>query len=118
MWIWVQVVGCWSKIVVWYPDKAVELKWHHWLGKENFLGINNVWVTWLIGERIYAVDSDNVLVYNLADVETGALSAAAQWDFGDQIKVTVAGGLEQYENKIINDDYGNLFIYAGFSKEW
>ena len=97
---------------------AVELKWHHWLDKENFLGINNVWVTWLIGKRIYAVDSDNVLVYNLADVETGALSAAAQWDFGDQIKVTVAGGLEQYENKIINDDYGNLFIYAGFSKEW
>ncbi len=90
---------------------AVEIKFTHYFASQS------VWIpSWvtaggLAGNRMYAVDSDTALVYNLADEQKGGSFLAAQWKLSSQYKATLSSGYDIYETR----DYssGNRYTYSG-----
>ena len=92
--------------------------WIHWLQPNAVLGINNVSLGLLVGERIFAVDNDAFAVYNLADVQTGALTLSAGWQFGSEYTLVSMLGIGNYENKTINNSYKQQYLYFGLTRYW
>ncbi len=97
---------------------AVDVKWTHWLAPDAWLGLEQVQLAGLFGERIYAVDGDAAAVYNLADVQKGSLSFALQWKLSQSLHLMLVGGNERYLDKTINDSYNNRYAYIDFSTQW
>lgn len=97
---------------------AVELKWTHWLTPRRPLGLQNVRLSALIGERIFAVDPDAGSVYNLSDLQTGGASLGGEWNVGERSRALLLVGYEQYENQAIEGDYRGPFVYLDFVHEW
>jgi len=97
---------------------ALELKWTHWPTARGRLGIDNFRVSTVLGERIFAVDQDAGGIYNLSDLQTGAAAIGAEWALNERNRVLVLLGLERYENRAINEDYQNTFLYFNFTHEW
>ncbi|MDQ6961960.1 MAG: hypothetical protein Q9M28_05455 [Mariprofundaceae bacterium] len=97
---------------------ALEVKWTHWFAVDNFLAADNLRASAMLGERIYAVDSDSASVYNLTDLQTGAYSLGLEWKLGDHTTFMMMGGLEKYENKTIQDKYESRFAYMNLGYQW
>jgi hypothetical protein len=97
---------------------AVELKWMHWFSGPGPLGINKITLTGLVGERVYAVDPDSAVVYNIADVQKGGVAAASTWRINDRNEILVQLGYEQYTNELIADDYSYPYLYVDFTHNW
>jgi len=78
----------------------------------------------LFGTRIYAVDSSTI--YNLADVQKGGLSLAAQWSIGTDSNLTLQSGQDQYESAYTDPtllttstiNYSATYLYLNFSHSW
>ena len=96
---------------------ALEIKWTHWPVRGLFQ-LNNIRASALIGERIFAVDPDAAAVFNLADLQTGAVSVGGEWVPSENNRILLLLGVEQYENKAIADDYTSGFAYINFTHEW
>jgi hypothetical protein len=97
---------------------AVELKWMHWFSGPGPLGINKITLTGLLGERVYAVDPDSAVVYNIADVQKGSVAAASTWRINDRNEILLQFGYEQYTNELIADDYSYPYLYIDFTHNW
>ena len=97
---------------------SVDIKWTHWLSPGAILGINNFFIDVLAGKRIYAVDNDAFSVYNLADVQQGSALLGIGWRPGDDLDITAIAGVENYENKAINNKYSQPYVYISLTQHW
>ncbi len=97
---------------------ALEVKWTHWLARPGFLGVNNLRLSLLGGDRIYAVDPDAGTVYNLTDLQTGGASIGAEWVPSERNRVLLIFGVEEYEDNLVGDKYRNGFLYLNLTHQW
>ncbi len=97
---------------------ALETKWIHWFSSDAVLGLHSAGLNLLIGERIYAVDSDSYSLYNLADMQKTSVAMNASWKFGKQLGLLVQGGYENYEDIVINNSYNSTYLFAQLSQTW
>ena len=97
---------------------AIEAKWTHWFAGRGPLGLDNLGILALAGERIYAVDPDSAVVYNVADVQKGSAAVSGQWRLNDSNMLMLQLGYESYTNELIADDYTNLYLYVDFTHNW
>ena len=97
---------------------AVEGKLTHWFGPTKPLGLNNLRLSLLAGERIYAVDQDAGAVSNLSDIQRGSLSLGGEWKFGKTGSAIAMLGREQNRNATIGDDYDLTYGYLWISGQW
>ncbi|MDX8384275.1 MAG: hypothetical protein R8M45_09355 [Ghiorsea sp.] len=95
---------------------ALEMKWTHALAP-NF-GLERMFVSTLLGERVYAVDGDAAAVYSLSDVQQGGFSAGVQGAWFDGVKSTLLVGYDAYLNQSTNDAYTSQYVYLALSKSW
>jgi len=98
--------------------QAVEGKLTHWFGTAKPLGLNNLRLSLLAGERIYAVDQDAGAVSNLSDIQRGSLSLGGEWKFGKTGSAIAILGREQNRNATLGDDYDLTYGYLWFSSQW
>jgi hypothetical protein len=97
---------------------ALELKWTHWPMSSGLLGLDNFRVSTLLGERVFAVDPDAGGTYNLADLQTGSASIGGEWVLSEHNRILLLLGFEQYENRAVNEEYRNSFMYLNFTHAW
>ncbi len=121
---WVQARGYWIRAsnAARAQNKrrtvAVDVKWTHWFAPGSGWIPEKATVAVLAGERIYAVDADAAMVYNLADIQRGSASLALQWRLAGAFRLMLMGGNERYLNNIIHNSYDNRFVYADLSVDW
>lgn len=97
---------------------SLNMKWTHWLAPKSLLGINNLFIDALVGERIFAVDNDAFSVYNLADIQQGSVLVGAGWKPISSLSITAILGVEKYENKSISNVYNQQYLYISLTKSW
>lgn len=97
---------------------AVELKWTHWFEGRGPLGADNLRVSALGGERIFAVDPDAAAVYNLADRQTGGFALGAEWRLGDRNRVLLLVAGERYDDRVSGDRYRSTSVYLNWHRNW
>ena len=97
---------------------AVEGKWTHWFSPGAWHHLEKMQISGLGGERIYAVDGDAAVVYNLADIQRGSGSLALQWRLPGTMRLMLMGGVENYLNNLTGNSYDNRFVFVNFSGEW
>lgn len=97
---------------------AAQVKWTHWFAPENFLKLDNLGLSGMVGERVYAVDHDNLSLYNLADVQKGSVALDMNWKVSEQTSLLLHAGYDAYENVSINDDYSASAVVLSLSKSW
>ncbi|HEX9715286.1 MAG TPA: hypothetical protein VGA28_06300 [Desulfurivibrionaceae bacterium] len=121
---WVQVRG-------WFIDpsnadraqgksstSALEAKLTHWFVSNKPLGLDNVRLSALIGERIYAVDQDAGVVINLADIQRGGVSMGGEWKFGKSVSLLAILSRDNYRNATLSDDYSLTSGYLWLAFQW
>lgn len=98
---------------------ALEAKWFHYFTRRGIIP-ERIQLGALVGNRIYAVDGDAAVVYNLADLQKGALSLNAQWALGQNTSVMLGGSYERYSAVSGNNaaSYGGAFAFATLSHRW
>lgn len=97
---------------------SVSIKWSHWMASGAALSPDSFFIDVLAGKRIYAVDNDAFTVYNLADVQQGSVLLGLGWQPAEGFDVTMIAGVENYENKLINNIYNQQYLYLSLSKSW
>jgi len=97
---------------------ALEAKWIHWFSAGAPLSLHSTRLTVVVGERLYAVDSDTYSLFNIADLQTGAISIGAEWKLSEQASMFFQGGYEAYEDLLLNDRYSSTYIYVYMSQNW
>ncbi len=95
--------------------ESLEVKWIHWFDGRGPIGIDNLRVSALAGERIYAVDHDAASVYNLADMQTGSASIGGEWLIGERNKLMLLMSYEKFENRDIGNAYSSGSVYLNFN---
>lgn len=97
---------------------AIEAKWTHWYGADAWLGLHSTQLTLLGGERLLAVDGDAHAIYSVADLQTGSVALALEWELGEQSALFLQGAWEQYRNLTLDDDYASPYFYLYLSRKW
>ena len=97
--------------------RALEIGWTHWFAP-GALVPEKLKLSALAGERIYAVDGDAALAYNLADLQRGALALMLTWRLGDKTRLEFVAGAERYRNRATNDSYQLRYLYAHAAIQW
>ncbi|THB70704.1 MAG: hypothetical protein D6B28_08755 [Gammaproteobacteria bacterium] len=98
--------------------EAVEVSVTHWLKKGEFLPINFLTASLMLGERIYAVDNTSNSVYNVLDIQEGSVSVGCSWDIGSKFSLLSVLGHEKFRDINFNDEYSSNYIYLSLSKKW
>ena len=98
--------------------QAAEIKYTHWLTPDGYFTPNNLQISGLVGRRFYTVDMDAGSVANLADVQTGGITAGAEWTLGEHGKLLLLGGNNFYKNRTAGDSYSGAFGYLNASFTW
>ncbi len=97
---------------------AIEAKYTHYFGPNGIAGLDNLQLGALLGERMFAVDGDAGAIYNLADIQKGALTVGGQWKLDESSRILLVGGYEKYTNNTIADDYNSTFVYLNYSAQF
>jgi len=97
---------------------ALEVKWSHWFTADVPLNLHSARLAAVVGKRIYAVDSDAGSMFSMPDLQTGAISIAAEWRLGDQVSAVLQGGYESYQELLSNDRYNSVYMYVSVSQSW
>lgn len=97
---------------------ALEAKLTHWFGPKKPLGLDNVRLSALAGERIYAVDADAGAVANLSDIQRGGASMGGEWKFGKSGSVLAVLSRENYRNATLANDYRLTSGYVWVAGQW
>lgn len=97
---------------------SADIKWTHWFSPNAFLGLDNLFIDVLAGERIFAVDNETFTVYNLEDVQQGSVLLGLGWRVGEDFDVTAIAGVEKYKNKIIDNEYDREYLYISLTQHW
>ena len=96
---------------------SLEMKYTHWYSDST--STMEFWrLTVLIGERIFAVDSDAAAIYSMADTQKGAASLSARWKLTENTKVLTLIDYTRYENEPSGNDYNSLLVYLNLQKQW
>ena len=90
---------------------AVEIKLTHYFAAQALWLPQWLSVGGLAGNRMYAVDGDTAVVYNLADEQKGGGFVAAQWKLSEQYKATLSSGYDVYQTR--DTGSGNRYTYSG-----
>ena len=90
----------------------------HWLAKDNYLPINFLTASLMVGERIYAVDNEAASIYNVLDIQEGTVSAGCSWDLGSEFSLLSIVGHEKFRDINIDDEYSSNFLFLKLSKSW
>ncbi|MDX8389687.1 MAG: hypothetical protein R8M38_04260 [Mariprofundaceae bacterium] len=121
---WLQLRGYWiepsdaSRAQSKANTTAVDAKYTHWFSPGGWYIPDQLLLSVLAGERIYAVDHDAMAVYNLADTQQGSYALGLQWQLGESGKVLLMGGSERYLNAPLDESYQSHFAYLSISTEW
>ncbi len=97
---------------------AADVKYSHWFSPGAFYKPENMQLGGLFGERMYAVDNDAAAVYNLADIQQGSLSLAAQWRLSEASSLMLMLGNERYLDNTRAERYNNRFAWLNISQNW
>ena len=97
---------------------ALEAKLTHWFGANKPLGLDNVRLSGLVGERIYAVDHDAGAVANLSDVQRGGVSLGGEWKLGKSLSMLAMLSRDNYRNATLADDYSLTSGYIWLAGKW
>lgn len=95
---------------------ALDLKWTHYLIAGGWKP-EQILVGALFGKRMYAVDGDAGMMYNLSDVQRGSASLGALWRLSDQTRILLQSGSERFENAT-GVRYSATYLYAGLTQQW
>lgn len=93
------------------------LSWTHWL-RNKPARLESITLKALVGERIYAVDSEIRKVFNLADLQKGGLVFGTNWSLSESTRLYLYAGYEAYEDLADAEDYNSAFADAGISYRW
>lgn len=98
---------------------ALEAKWTHYFQGRGLIP-KQVQVSGLLGERLYAVDSDTAALYNLSDMQKGSIALGAQWELNRNFSLLTNLGLEKYETLSANKtiDYDSRYVYLGLQSSF
>lgn len=98
---------------------AVEAKWTHYMAQAGWMPEQLQWGA-LVGKRIYAVDGDAGVLYNLADMQRGGVSAGAQWKLAANTRLLVNAGYDRYETQVTGTptSYTGRYLFTGISAQW
>ena len=96
--------------------QAIDISISHYFQAKRILPINKIQLSVLLGERIFAVEG--AAVYNLADLQKESFSVSSEFRLVNNLLLTLAGGLDKFENKVIDDDYSSLYLYANISSSF
>lgn len=98
---------------------ALEAKLTHWCGpQKSSLGLDNVRLSALVGERIYAVDPDAGAIANLSDIQRGGVSMGGEWKFGKNGSVLAVLSYDKYRNATLANDYNMTSGYVWVASKW
>jgi len=97
---------------------SIKLDWLHWFGPDAVLGLRQISVSLMGGERMYAVDNASFSVYNLADRQEGSLQLGAIWRPIHALDIATLLGSERYNNTTINNQYSQNYLYLSLTKHW
>ncbi len=97
---------------------ALELKLTHWFGPRAPLRLHSVGINALAGERLLAVDPDAAVVFSLADKQTGSVAVNSVLRLGEQTKLMLQLGYNEFENLNLNNDYSSSYLYLNLSQQW
>jgi hypothetical protein len=97
---------------------AVEAKWSHWFNGPGPLRLEKIVLSALGGERLFGVDPDSAVVYNVADIQTGSAAIAGHWRFNDKNRFLMQVGYEGYTNEVTDDDYNAIYLYLNYTHLW
>lgn len=98
--------------------EAVGVRWLHYFPAKTLLNIDYIQLRGLLGRRVFGVDPYAGMVYNLSDVQTGTLSLGLGWYLPQDWSFLLLGGVERYDNRNINNEYDNRFVYFNLAKRW
>lgn len=96
---------------------SVQTSWTHWFDA-NIIQLSMITISVLGGERIFAVDSSIDTVYNLADLQTGAVSLSAKWNLGTTSHLLLSAGKSEYEDLQGNTEYSSRYLYLNVTRNW
>lgn len=97
---------------------ALEAKFTHWFGPAKPLGLDNLRASLMVGERVYAVDGDAGVVFNLADIQRGGASLGAEWKFGGNTSLLAVFSRDRMRNATLADDYNLTSGYLWLAVPW
>ncbi|MBI3393267.1 MAG: hypothetical protein HY039_08770 [Nitrospirae bacterium] len=99
---------------------ALEVKWTYRPERKSDALLENVQLAFLLGERIYAVDGDSAAVYNLADLQTGAIALSTGWRVGRSTSILLGAGWEKYKTALARENvsYTSLYGFLALAGEW
>ncbi len=99
-------------------ESSAELLWKHWLDPKNLLKLDSFYVSALVGDRQFLVDTASHVIFNLADVEVGAYAMGINWQQTDKGAVSIGLRYGQYDNEVLNNNYDDLLVYTSWSHQW
>lgn len=96
---------------------GLEVTFSHYILYYPFYVPNRIDAELFIGKRVYAVDNDALVVYNLGDVQTNGMYLQAQWRVTSYMDLLVNGGQQSYTTLVFDDriPYTLNYIYAGLT---
>lgn len=97
---------------------AVNLTWQHQFGPGSLTDIRRFSIDALGGKRVYAVENERFMVYNLEAVQTGSVVFGMGWSPGQDFDVDFIAGSERYENKLIGNTYKREYLYLSLTRHW
>lgn len=101
---------------------AVEIKLTHYFAPQSAWVPYWIGVGGLVGSRMYAVDGDTALVYNLADEQKGGGFVAAQWKLTEHYRATASASYDLYQTSdtVTGDrnEYSGVTGYFGLTAQW
>ncbi len=96
---------------------ALETKWTHWF-VDTPGGLDSLTLNLLLGERIYAVDSDSYTVYSTPDMQKSLLAIDGEWMLGENARLLAEVGYTKYEDVVLAEDYNSTHFYLQWSYNW
>ncbi len=96
---------------------ALETKWTHWF-VDTPGGLDSLTLNLLLGERIYAVDSDSYTVYSTPDMQKSLLAIDGEWMLGENASLLAEVGYTKYEDVVLAEDYNSTHFYLQWAYNW
>lgn len=97
---------------------ALEFKWLHWFKPNAVLNTHSSFIKLLTGKRLFPVDPDAMATYSIADLQTNSVATGLDWKIGEQSKIFIMIGYDQYENPTLDEKYSSRYIFSSLSLNW
>jgi len=95
---------------------SVEVKYKYFL-EDNVAKVDNVELSGLFGERVYAVDGAAGSAYNMGDLQTGSIGLTTEWKLSEDTNILFSLSREKYKTSAGNEYTGN-YSYINLNYEF